>query len=80
MYVDRDAQTKDLPDNAIGTLLYGSGEVRGPIIICLQDTTGDCRTFTKQEDLVGTYNEIDKHTGGLLIIKDVDDGKYDAYV
>lgn len=80
MYVDRDAQMKQLPDNAIGTLLYGSGEVRGPIIICLQDERGDCHSFTKLEDLVGTYNEINKHSGGLLIIKDEDDGKYDAYV
>ena len=80
MYVDRDAQMKQLPDNAIGTLLYGGAEVRGPIIICLQDDRGDCQSFTKQEDLVGTYNEIDKHSGGLLIIKDEDDGKFDAYV
>jgi len=80
MYVDRDAQMKQLPDNAIGTLLYGGAEVRGPIIICQQDATGDCVSFTKQEDLVGTYNEIDKHCNGLLIIKDEDDGKYDAYV
>ena len=80
MFVDRDAQMKQLPDNAVGTLLYGSGEVRGPIIICLQDQTHDCHSFTYMEDLVGTYNEIDKHSGGLLIIKDEDDGRYDAHV
>ena len=80
MYVDRDAQMKGLPDNAIGTLLYGGGEVRGPIIICQQDERGDCMSFTTVEDLTATYNEIDKHCNGLLIIKDEDDGKYDAYV
>lgn len=80
MYVDRDAQMKNLPDNAIGTLLYGGAEVRGPIIVCLQDDRGDCMSFTKQEDLVMTYNEINNHSGGLLIIKDEDDGRYDAYV
>jgi polygalacturonase len=80
MYVDRDAQVKSLPDNAIGTLLYGGAEVRGPIIICQQDERGDCMRFNKLEDLTATYNEIDKHCNGLLIIKDEDDGKYDAYV
>ena len=80
MYVDRDAQMKNLPDNAIGTLLYGGAEVRGPIIICQQDERGDCMSFTTLEDLTATYNEIDKHSNGLLIIKDEDDGKYDAYV
>mgnify|MGYP002623319697 CR=1 FL=1 len=80
MYVDRDAQMKQLPDNAIGTLLYGGAEVRGPIIICLQDPTGDCHSFTKLEDLVSTYNEIDKHCGGLLVVKDEEDGRWDAYV
>lgn len=79
MYVDRDAQTKDLPDNAIGTLLYGGTEVRGPIIVCLQDQRGDCMSFTTLEDLTATYNEINNHSGGLLIIKDEDDGRYDAW-
>lgn len=80
MYVDRDAQMKGLPDNAIGSLLYGGAEVKGPIIICLQDERGDCMSFTKQEDLVMTYNEINNHSGGLLMIKDEDDGRFDAYV
>ena len=79
MYVDRDAQTKDLPDNAIGTLLYGGTEVRGPIIVCLQDQRGDCMSFTTLEDLTATYNEINNHSGGLLIIKDDDDGRFDAW-
>ena len=79
MYVDRDAQAKDLPDNAIGTLLYGHGEVRGPIIICLQDKRHDCRSFTKLEDIVDTYTQIDIHCGGLLIVKDEDDGRWDAF-
>jgi len=80
MYVDRDAQMKDLADNAIGSLLYGHGEVRGPIIVCLQDKRHDCHSFTTLEDLVGTYNQIDQHCGGLLIVKDEDDGRWDPYV
>lgn len=80
MYVDRDAQMKDLEDNAIGTLLYGTGlEVRGPIIICLEDPVHDCHSFKTLEDLIGTYTEINKHCGGLLIFKDDDDGRFDAW-
>ena len=82
MYVDRDAQTKNLPDNAIGTQLYGTGqEVRGPIIICQEDPVHDCHSFKTMEDIVGTYTSINNHCGGLLIFeKDEDDGRYDAYV
>ena len=80
MYVDRDAQMKKLPDNAIGTLLYGGAEVRGPIIVCQEDERHDCMSFTTLEDLTATYNEINNHSGGLLIIKDEDDGRFDAYV
>ncbi len=80
MYVDRDGMMKDLDDNAIGTMLYGQGmEIRGPIIICLEDQVHDCYSFKTVEDLTATYSEIDKHCGGLLIIKDEDDGRYDAF-
>jgi len=81
MYVDRDAAAKNLPDNAIGTLLYGRGvEVRGPIIICQEDLVHDCHSFKTEEDVVRTYTEISKHSNGLLVVKDEEDGKYDAWV
>lgn len=79
MYVDRDAQMKNLPDNAIGTQLYGGAEVRGPIVICLQDQLHDPQSFTTVHDLVGTYTEINNYCGGLLIVKDDEDGRYDAW-
>ena len=80
MYVDRDANAKALPDNAIGTILYGQGsEIRGPIIISLEDQRYDCYSFTTLDDLVDTYNAINDVCGGLLIIKDEDDGRYDPY-
>lgn len=80
MFVDRDAYAKDLDDNAIGTMLYGQGmEIRGPIIITQCDPVHDCHSFKTLEDIVRTYNEINNHCGGLLIIKDEDDGRYDAY-
>ena len=38
MYADRNGYAKDLPDNAIGTMLYGTGaEIRGAVIIALED-------------------------------------------
>ncbi len=80
MYVDRDAQAKNLSDNAIGTILYGQGmEIRGPILIALEDRVYDCHSFTTLEDLTATYSEINDICGGLLIIKDEDDGRYDPY-
>ena len=80
MYVDRDAQAKNLPDNAVGTMLYGQGlEVRGPIVIALADERHDCHSFIALEDILGTYTEIDRHCGGLLAVKDEDDGRWDAY-
>ena len=80
MYVDCDAQMKGLDDNAIGTQLYGTGdEVCGPIIICQEDKVHDCHSFKTLEDLVGTYTQINKHCGGLLIFKDDDDGRFDAW-
>ena len=80
MFCDREAYAKELPDNAIGTLFYGHDwEVRGPIIICQRDPVGDCHSFKTLEDLTKTYSEINKHCGGLLIVKDEEDGKFDAW-
>ena len=67
-------------DNAIGTMLYGQGmEIRGPIIITQSDPVHDCHSFKTLEDIVRTYVEINNHCGGILIINDEDDGRYDAY-
>jgi len=79
MYCDRDALAKNMPDNPIGTELYGQGEIRGPIIICQQDPIHDCHSFKTLHDLVATYTQINNHTNGLLIFKDEDDGRFDAW-
>ena len=80
MFVDRDAYAKNLADNAIGTMLNGQGmEIRGPIIITQADSVHDCHSFKTLEDIVRTYTEINNNCGGLIIIKDEDDGRYDAY-
>ena len=59
MYTDRDGYVKDLPDNAIGTILYGRGyEIRGAVIIALEDNKYDTHSFHFQEDMDNVFNEI----------------------
>jgi hypothetical protein len=68
MYADRNGYANDLPDNAIGTMLYGTGaEIRGAVIIALEDNKYDTHPFHFQEDLDNVLNEISNLTGGLLI-------------
>ena len=67
MYADRDGYAKDLPDNAIGTLLYGTGaEIRGAVIIALEDNKYDTHSFHFKEDLESVLSEISIITGNLL--------------
>ena len=67
MYADRNGYANDLPDNAIGTMLYGTGaEIRGAVIIALEDNKYDTHPFHFQEDLDNVLNEISNLTGGLL--------------
>ena len=52
MYADRDGYAKDLPDNSNGTLLYGTGaEIRGAVIIALEDNKYDTHSFHFSEDI-----------------------------
>jgi len=67
MYVDRNGYAKDLEDNAIGTILYGRGiEMRGAVIIALEDNKYDTHSFHFQEDLDKAFAEISDLTGGLI--------------
>ena len=69
MYTDRDGYPKDLPDNASGTILYGRGsEIRGAVIIALEDNKYDTHPFHFQEDLDNVLAEISDLTGGLIRI------------
>ena len=64
MYTDRDGYAKDLPDNAVGTILYGRGyEIRGAVIIALEDNKYDTHSFHFQEDMDNVFNEISALTG-----------------
>ena len=67
MYTDREGYAKDLPDNAIGTILYGRGyEIRGAVIIALEDNKYDTHSFHFKEDLESVLSEISIITGNLL--------------
>lgn len=80
MYVDRDGIAKDLPDNAVGTILYGRGyEIRGAVIIALEDNRYDTWSFEFEEDIEGVYDQIDDITGLLRRDLGQEDGRYDAW-
>ena len=67
MYADRNGYAKDLPDNTIGTILYGRGsEIRGAVIIALEDNKYDTHSFHFQEDLDNVYAAISDLTGSLI--------------
>ena len=67
MYADRNGYAKDLPDNAIGTMLYGTGaEIRGAVIIAFEDNKYDTHSFHFKEDLESVLSEISIISGNLL--------------
>ena len=79
MYVDRNAMAKNLPDNAVATMLYGNGyEIRGAVIIAMEDNRYDTYSFTYEEDIEAVYEAIDDFTGLLRREMD-DDGRYDPW-
>ena len=79
MYVDRNATAKNLPDNAVATMLYGNAcEVRGAVIIAMEDNHYDTYSFTTEEDIEAVYDAIDDLTGLLRREMD-DDGRYDPW-
>ena len=66
MYVDRNAAMKDLNDNAVGTMLYGQGyEIRGAVIIALEDDKYGSHSFDTEEDIENVFEAIDDLTGLL---------------
>ena len=79
MYVDKDAVMKDLEDNAVATILYGRGyEIRGAVIIAMEDDKYDTYSFEIEEDIEAVFEAIDDLTG-LLRRETDDDGRYDPW-
>lgn len=79
MYVDRDGISKDLDDNAVASMLYGQGyEIRGAVIIALEDRRYDTHSFDTEEDIETVFEAIDELTG--LLRRETDDtGQYDPW-
>jgi hypothetical protein len=81
MYVDRNGIAKDLEDNPVATLLYGHGcEIRGAVIIAMEDSRYDTYSFETEEDIENVYEAIYELSGGLIRRDNGDqDSKYDAW-
>lgn len=81
MYLDRAAAMKELEDNPVATMLYGREcELRGSVIIALENRRFDTYSFDTEEDLESLYEAIFDLSGGL-IRRDTgeEDGRYDPW-
>lgn len=79
MYFAKKALTEDFEDNYVGSMLYdGDAEVRGPIVIALEDTENNTSSFEDEEDIENVFDAIDDLTGILRRESD-DDGRYDPW-
>ena len=79
MYVDKDAMIKNLEDNPVATMLYNCDcEIRGSVIIALEDAEYITYAFDTEEDIENVFESIDELTG-LLIREMDDDGRFDAW-
>ena len=73
------AVDEDFEDNYVGSLLYdGEAEVRGPIIIALEDNEHNISSFENEEEIENVFEAIDDLTGILRRETD-DDGRYDPW-
>ena len=82
MYVDSNGVAKGLDDNPVATMLYGKAhEIRGAVIIAMEDDKYNSCSFDTEEDVENVFDEIYEFTGGLLR-RDVgqEDGRYDPWV
>lgn len=79
MYFARKAVTEDFDDNYVGSMLYdGDAEVRGPIIIALEDKENNASSFESEEDIENVFEAIDD-LSGILRRETDDDGRYDPW-
>ena len=79
MYVDKDAMIKNLEDNPVATMLYNCDcEIRGSVIIALEDAEYITYAFDMEEDIESVFEAIDELTGLLRREMD-DDGRFDAW-
>ena len=66
-------------DNYVGSMLHeGDADVRGPILIVLEDNENNTSSFENEEDIENVFEAIDDLTGILRRETD-DDGRYDPW-
>ena len=79
MYFAKKAATEDFEDNYVGSMLYGGdAQVRGPIIIALEDNEQNIFSFENEDEIENVFEAIDDLTGILRRETD-DDGRYDPW-
>ena len=79
MYFAKKSVIEDLEDNYVGSFLYDEVmQVRGPIIIALEDDENKISSFDNEEDIENLFETIDDITGMLRRETD-DDGRYDPW-
>ena len=79
MYYAKKAVTEDFEDNYVGCMLYGvESDIRGPIIMALEDNAHKISSFENEEDIENVFEAIDDLTGILRRETD-DDGRYDPW-
>ena len=79
MYFARKAVAEDFEYNYVGSMLYdGDAEVRGPIIIALEDKENNASSFESEEDIENVFEAIDD-LSGILRRETDDDGRYDPW-
>ena len=79
MYFAKKAVTEDFEYNYVGSMLYdGDAQVKGPIIIVLEDNEHNISSFENEEEIENVFEAIDDLTGILRRETD-DDGRYDPW-
>ena len=79
MYFAKKAVAEDFEYNYVGSMLYdGDAEVRGPIIIALEDKENNASSFESEEDIENVFEAIDD-LSGILRRETDDDGRYDPW-
>ena len=79
MYFVRKAVTEDFEYNYVGSMLYDEeSDVRGPIIIALEDKENNASPFESEEDIENVFEAIDD-LSGILRRETDDDGRYDSW-
>lgn len=79
MYFAKKSLTEDFEENYAGSILYDSdAEVRGPIIIALEDKEHNISSFENEEDIENVFETID-NLSGILRRETDDDGRYDSW-